>query len=153
MRRTDGPWPVWEILPGRLYQRGKLHPRFDVDQKVRGLTYYGITHAVALAPPQPDPDLVDFDDVGLFGYTHFPIPDGRLKTGAQMIELAHELVMEEGCVLTMCNAGRNRSGLLSALIVRELRCVTGSEALDYVRHHRPEALANEHFEAFLRSLP
>ena len=152
MRLTDGPFPIYEIIPGRLYQRGKMHD-FPTERKLRGLVRYGITHAVVLAPPHPDPDLVAWGAADIIGYTYLPIPDGRLKKGDALLELAHGLVMEGGCVLTMCNAGRNRSGLLSALIVRELLCMTGAEALEHVRLHRPEALANTYFEEFLRSLP
>lgn len=57
-----------------------------------------------------------------------------------------------GRVLTMCNAGRNRSGLLSALIVRELTGLPGAAAMAVVREHRPNAIANPHFERFLEEL-
>jgi hypothetical protein len=147
MRRTDGPFPIWEILPGQLYQRGKLHG-MPIDRKLDGLSYYHISHCVTLAPPTPDPA------IALMGsYTHLPIPDGRLKM--DLLPLAAELAKEiayGGTVLTMCNAGRNRSGLLSALIVREIAGIPGEAAMEVVRFHRPNALANPHFERFLEGL-
>lgn len=151
MRLTDGPFPVWEIIPGALYQRGKLHS-LALEPKLAGLERYGVTRVIALAPPTPDPDLRAW--TGRF--TNFPIPDGLLKKQEPLLALARELAEEieaDGCVLTMCNAGRNRSGLLSALVVRELSGIPGSAAMDVVRLHRPRAIANVNFEAFLCSLP
>lgn len=150
MRLTDGPFPVYEILPGQLYQRGKLH-HYTLEPKMAGILRYGITRIVALAPPVPDPDLVGWD-----GFLNFPIPDGRLKNRLAILALACDLaagIEDGGCVLTMCNAGRNRSGLLSALIVRELSGISGAAAMEVVRLHRPRAIANPNFEEFLESLP
>jgi hypothetical protein len=150
MKRLDGAFQVYEILPDALYQRGKLHRLSDA-VKAQGVDDYGLTHAVALAPPTPDPTLGQF-----LRYSHHPMPDGLFKVGPFLLGLAAQLAEEielGGRVVTMCNAGRNRSGLLSALIVRELSGVPGSAAMEFVRHQRPNALANPHFEAFLRSLP
>jgi protein-tyrosine phosphatase len=157
-RRTDGPWPVWEILPGQLYQSAKLHGR-PVEQKCAGLRHYGVTEVYALAPTKPDPDSERWYSYanGLRDwycrYTHNPIPDGLLKVDLLPIsaELAQH-IRDGDTVLTMCNAGRNRSGLLSALIVRELTGLPGAAAMAVVRHHRPNAIANPHFEEFLRGL-
>lgn len=150
-RRTDGPFVVYEILPGQLYQRGKLH-NTPIDKKLAGLCYYGITYSVALAPRLPDEDLQL--SAGMYGYLHKPIPDGRLVEDLLPISMQMaEEIRHGGKVLTMCNAGRNRSGLLSALIVRELTGLPGYAAMNVVRHHRPRAIANPHFEEFLRSLP
>lgn len=157
MKLTNGPFLVYEIIADRLYQRGAIH-HLSPDLKDRGMIYYGITQAVALAPKQPDPDLVQWDHGLIFGYTHFPITDGLLKPGVgnQLLVLAAQMVKEieaGGCVLSMCEAGRNRSGLMSALIVRKLLKMSGAEAMEYVQAQRPNALANEHFARFLRELP
>lgn len=154
MRLLEGPFPIWEIIPGKLYQRGKLHG-MPPERKMRGLIHYGITHSVAFAPPTPDPDLVAWDLADIIGYTHFPISDGLLKTDDRLLEMASGFVKEindGGCMLMMCNAGRNRSGLMSSLIVRELLGVSGVEAMELIRLHRPRALANLNFERFLESL-
>jgi hypothetical protein len=154
-RRTDGPFFIYEILPGQLYQRGKL-AGLSVAVKRAGLAYYGITHAISLAPPRPDLDLIDWSerDSGP-SYTHKPIPDGLFKTADDLLFLgrwyAHWIELG-GATLTMCNAGRNRSGLLSALIVRELTGLPGAAAMAVVRHHRPNAIANPNFERFLEAL-
>lgn len=151
LKVTEGPFSVYELLPNSLYQRGKLHG-LNRAKKQAGLEHYGITHVVALAPNTPDPGLPAWG----VRYTHLPIPDGLLHTEAQLLDLADQLageILDAGTtVLTLCNAGRNRSGLLSALIVRECTGMSGSWALEFVRLHRPNALANEHFEKFLRGL-
>lgn len=151
-RRLDGPWPVWEILPGMLYQRAKLHGKTR-DEKVAGVEFWGLTHAVALAPATPDPDLPSILD-----YVHLPIPDHKLGTRHDLLldlahSMAHEIEENDATVVTMCNAGRNRSGLLSALIVRELLGIPGRSAMEVVRAHRPRALANDYFAEWLDSLP
>lgn len=145
-RRTDGPFIVYEILPGQLFQRGKLH---GLSQQVKkaGLAYYGITYSIALAPTTVDLDLEN--------HYHSSMPDGVLRDPEGMLGLARTAArgIEDGeVVLTMCNAGRNRSGLLSALIVRELTGLPGAAAMAVVRQHRPNAIANPHFERFLEGL-
>lgn len=148
MRRNDGPGPVWEIVPGQLYQRGKMHD-WTEDRKKGFLGHYGITMAVALAPPTPDPDLGD-----CCRYVHEPIPDGLLRRPELVVALAKqaaEEIEDGGAVVTMCNAGRNRSGLLSALTLYELGMPAG-DLIDFVRKHRPRALANDHFVAYLEEL-
>lgn len=153
MKRTDGPWSVYELIPGVLYQRGKLHA-LDPEKKQAGLEFYGITRSAALAPTKPDLDLVGWDMLGLHHYHHQPIPDGLLKVDLLPLaaSLAHYIEEGNGAVLTMCNAGRNRSGLLSALIIRELYGLPGAAAAEIVRTHRPNALANEHFMRYLEGL-
>jgi hypothetical protein len=51
-----------------------------------------------------------------------------------------------------CVAGRNRSGLIGALVIRERDNMTGPEALEEVRRLRPRSVDNDHFEQFLMSL-
>lgn len=145
---------VYEIIPG-LYQRGRIH-HFGVDLKRVELQKKDIRDVVALAPNHPDPDLEFLDDLGIIRYKHLPIPDGRLQIPETLLELGRVLAgrIEAGTgVLVMCNAGRNRSGLLSALIVRERLGISGERALEVVQRQRPNALANENFCAFLVSLP
>lgn len=151
MRLTDGPWPVWEILPGQLYQRGQLHGK-DAGVKKAGVDHFGITHAIALAPKTPDPDLPLMID-----YHHLPVPDGLLRENGPKFQrfaayLADEIRDNDAVVMTMCHAGRNRSGLMSALILMELMGISGTSAIKIVRMERPRALANPHFEAFLKEI-
>jgi protein-tyrosine phosphatase len=157
MRRLDGQFPVWEIIPRKLFQCGETTYHRPANRKMKGLVHYGITHMVAFAPKKPDPDL-ELWSPDIFKYIHFPITDGQLKecTGLALIQIAAQMAEEikaGGCVLTMCSAGRNRSGLMSALIVRKVLGISGADAMDHVRVERPDALANDHFAKFLRELP
>lgn len=145
---------VHEIIPGSLYQRGRTH-RVPMEEKLADLQERGVTHAVAMAPAFPDEDLVELASVGLIQFTHYPITDGVLRSGSYLDLMAQRLAAEitdvGGCVLTMCNAGRNRSGLLSALIVHHLFGIPGADAVDIVRARRPNALANDYFVEFLET--
>jgi hypothetical protein len=141
---------VYEILPGQLFQLGKLHST-PLEKKLAGFEHYRIAHMVSLAPRTPDPDLY-----GSTMYRHQPIPDGKLAEDLlPLAAICADTIRDPHApgILTSCNAGRNRSGLLSALIVRELTGLPGAAAMEVVRYHRPNAIANPHFEAFLRSLP
>jgi protein-tyrosine phosphatase len=56
-------------------------------------------------------------------------------------------------VLVTCQMGWNRSGLVTALALRELTGASGLACLKHVRAQRPNALFNNHFGAFLAALP
>lgn len=88
-------------------------------------------------------------------WAHVPIADGQIRD-LKSITLARDtaLSMMGAGHLTIvhCVAGRNRSGLVGALVVRELHNLTGEQALDWTRRCRPRAVDNDHFETFLRSL-
>lgn len=143
-----------EIIDGSLFQRGRTHG-ISMDEKLAALQERDITHAVALAPAFPDEDLVTLDGLGLLSFTHYPITDGMLRSGSYLDLMAQRLAAEidkGGVVLTMCNAGRNRSGLLSALIVHHVFGIPGSHSIGVVRQRRPNALANDYFVEFLQTL-
>lgn len=55
-------------------------------------------------------------------------------------------------VLITCYMGLNRSGLITALVLRRAYGMTGAEAVRAVRAARPHALGNAHFVAYLESL-
>lgn len=56
-------------------------------------------------------------------------------------------------VLSTCAAGRNRSGLVTALALVAYHKISGTEAANRVRAARPLALTNEGFSAFLDRVP
>jgi hypothetical protein len=56
-------------------------------------------------------------------------------------------------ILVTCMAGRNRSGLVTALTLRELTGMTGAQAVAIVQSKRPNALTNPHFVTLLERLP
>lgn len=87
---------------------------------------------------------------------HWPILDGDRPDMDQALLVAGTAAraVESGTkVLVHCQEGWNRSGLVAALTVRELRGCTGKEALAQVQERRPGTLGNEEFAAALRELP
>jgi protein-tyrosine phosphatase len=142
----------YTILPDVLYQRAHME-RFPAEYKFDVLRDFNINLVFGLFK-RPDPDLVDWPD-GTYVHHHFP--DGKtLDRGAYEaladLGVAH-VRAGRGAVLTHCHGGRNRSGLLSALIVRQLTGCSGSEAIERVMVGRPRALANPYFCEYLRELP
>lgn len=85
--------------------------------------------------------LVDGDDV----------PDPALTL--RLATLVAGLVDDGRRVLVHCTFGRNRSGLLATLVVREVLGLTGEQALAHVQERRRRVVNNEGFARWLRSLP
>lgn len=56
-------------------------------------------------------------------------------------------------VLVTCFAGRNRSGLISALALHTLMGMSGRHASAFVRQARENALTNPNFSRFLDAIP
>lgn len=139
-----------EILPGQLYQRG-LFDRWPLMKKVEMIAQ-GNIGAVACLVNRHDTEMAQ-----LLGrsYIFYPISDGKVvERGLEFIAFDLAQVIHHGkAVIVHCRAGRNRSGLLAALVVRELTGCSGTKALEHVQRTRPNALANDYFCAYLHSLP
>jgi hypothetical protein len=140
------------ILPGRLYQRGHLRDKTFL-QKEAVLRHNNINYVVDLWSV-PDPDMSKLNGIK---YWHVPIPDGILCAPVLTLEpvareVAALILNSPRAALTVCHAGRNRSGLMSALIVRQVLGISGERAMTIVREGRPEAIANPHFAAYLEGL-
>lgn len=139
---------MYEILPGRLYQRGHIDhlPAVEVQEALRK---HNIGVVVNLHN-RPSGNL------GRVLYIHWPIPDNKLPDEITLKALANLLASiiqwSHKAVLVHCNAGRNRSALLSALIVRAIHEISGKEAMEFVQGKRPNALANPHFVEFLERI-
>lgn len=142
------------VIPEALYMRGDFS-RFPKSQKAAVLAKHRITAVVCLYG-QPDLELRQLmENRGRYIFRR--IGDGKTLPEPPLEDLARQLACRvragKGAVLVHCRAGRNRSGLLAALVVRELRRCTGKEALHQVRLRRPNAVANPAFEAYLEGLP
>lgn len=79
------------------------------------------------------------------------VPDPTLTLA--LADLVARLVREGHRALVHCTFGRNRSGLMATLVVRELLGVSGAAALEHVRTRRRRVANNEAFEEWLESLP
>jgi protein-tyrosine phosphatase len=133
------------IIPGRLYQRGEFDkcPPHEVISEFSSL---GINIVVGLAGKRGKvPSWVN--------YFYNKIPDGLIIDEAFLSSLADEVfrfsVERRGAILSHCHAGRNRSGLMSAMLVMRILGVSGEESIELVRRGRPKSLANEEFVKFL----
>ena len=82
---------------------------------------------------------------------HDTLPDEGLTL--RLAGLVAGLIGDGHRALVHCTFGRNRSGLMATLVVRELLGVSGAEALAHVRSLRDGAANNEVFSAWLESLP
>jgi len=86
----------------------------------------------------------------------WPIEDGplpNLEVLRGLVELLAELLENEKRIVVFCGAGANRSGLITALVVRQLTGETGRRAADHVRTRRPGALISGTFNMYLNALP
>ncbi len=138
---------IYTILPNQLYQAGSFL-RWDLEGCLLRLRVHSVTAIINLWRDDARlPAMLEW-------YEHHPISDGKCIDGGldQLVARAVGHTIVGGRVLAICHAGRNRSGLLAALIVRQIRCVSGEEALAIVRAARPRAVANPGFESYLCGL-
>ncbi len=139
--------PPTELIPGSLWQGG-VPVDFDWVRATR------ITALIDLADPDTYPPAGATD--GLV-YLKSPLVDGEeVPDPAVTLRFATLIagLVEDGYrVLVHCTFGRNRSGLMASLIVREALGLSGEEAMRYVQERRDGTVNNESFAAWLRSLP
>jgi hypothetical protein len=144
---VDPADPPTELVAGHLWQGG-----CPVDFGWVRAT--GIDMVVDLADPDAIPPATEVDGIG---YLKCPLVDGDSVPDPvltqRLAELVAGLVRDGRMVLVHCTFGRNRSGLVAALVVRELLGLSGAEALRYVRERRDRAVNNQTFAAWLGSLP
>jgi len=139
--------PPSELVPGRLWHGG-----CPVDFDWARATGIDVVLDVADADAHPPADAID----GLT-YVKCPlvdggsIPDPTLTLG--LAALVARLVDDGHRALVHCTFGRNRSGLMATLVVRELLGLSGADALAHVRARRRKVANNAAFEEWLESLP
>lgn len=98
--------------------------------------------------------LVFSDQGGTYRYDHVPLSDGKTLPVAKLQQLSADIAASLRAgqrTLVHCNAGRNRASLVGVLVMREFG-VSSNDAIAHIRATRVTALANSHFELFLRSL-
>jgi hypothetical protein len=135
-----------EVLPGRLWHGG-------VPVDFEWLAGQGIEVVIDLSDADSYPPA---DRIKRLTYLKCPLVDGDVPDEGLAVRLAQLVagLVEDGRqILVHCTFGRNRSGLLMTLVVREVLGLTGAEALDYVRQRRANAVNNEGFAQWLRALP
>lgn len=131
-------------MSGLLYQRGAFA---HLPDKVQMLRHHGIELVVSLW--HPDPDLT-----GIVEYIHCPIADGKVVDPClmELIPRVTDALRAARPTLVHCHAGRNRSALVNALVIREFTGCSGAEAAARVRRCRPGALENPAFYDYMCGL-
>ncbi len=139
--------PPTELVPGRLWHGGCP---VDFDW-ARGR---GIDVVVDLADADAYPPAAEIERLT---YLKCPLVDGRdvpdPGVTLRLAGLVAGLVADGHRALVHCTFGRNRSGLLATLVVREVLGISGRDALTHVQQRRRRAVNNEAFARWLRSLP
>ena len=128
---------LYEIIPSKLYQRGKIRENQYGDLEIFDLV-------IGLAGG-PVPKAI-----------YRPMADGEkipIAILSELVDMAEGVILQGGMVLVYCNGGRNCSSLLNALIVRKLFGISGLKAIGHIRSIRPRVLSNSRFLDYLESLP
>ncbi len=139
--------PPTELVADRLWQGG-CPVDYDWARSV------GITAVVDLADPDTYPPAGATE--GLFYLKSPLVDDEEIPDPAVTIRLAALVagLVDDGYrVLVHCTFGRNRSGLVASLVVRQLLGLSGADAMAYVQERREGTVNNEAFAAWLRTLP
>jgi hypothetical protein len=115
-------------------------------------------HVLVLCAEEHQPSSTDFMPGPLI-LIHCPLDDTDQLLREHWIrahragELVSRAIAREKKVLVTCQAGLNRSGLVSALALRDLTGMSGSDAVRIVKSRRDRALCNSHFVSLLERLP
>lgn len=144
-----GEFHLSEILPGKLWQSGNI-------EDPKRLAAAGINYIINMCGDEP----VHAKWSGHFNYplteVQYAIGDGNiahvnLEHIHEIAEAAADHINRGGKVLSHCQMGWNRSGLVTALIMHKL----GFEG-DVVQHIRskrsPHALTNSDFHEYVKSI-
>ena len=144
---VDPADPPTELLQDRLWHGGCP---VDFDW-VRAT---GIDVVVDLADADAYPPAAEVEHLT---YLKCPLEDGRdlpdPGVTLRLAALVAGLVADGHRALVHCTFGRNRSGLLATLVVREVLGLSGEQALAHVQQRRRRAVNNEVFAGWLRALP
>ena len=144
---VDPADPPSELVPGQLWQGG-CPVDFDWVRRT------GIDVVLDLADPDAFPPA---DAIEGLTYLKCPLVDGEgipdPGVTLRLAGLVAGLVGEGHRALVHCTFGRNRSGLVATLVVRELLGLSGADALAHVRARRQRVANNEVFATWLSSLP
>jgi hypothetical protein len=137
--------PPTELIPGKLWHGGC---------PVDWVKESGIDVVLDLADADAYPPA---ESIAALTYLKCPLvdeeslPDPGLTL--RLATLVAGLVRDGHQALVHCTFGRNRSGLMATLVVRELLGLTGADALEYVQARRDRAANNDTFADWLASLP
>jgi protein-tyrosine phosphatase len=140
---------VYEIIPGKLYQSAKTHD-LTIVERIDLVKQYNLNIVVNLWHTI-DEMMIPLVEHYIFEY----FPDGKGADITKMEEIADNMTMlldspYDGVALVHCWGGRNRSGLLNAMILMKLYGFDGNSAYEHIRTMRPNSLVNETFANWLK---
>lgn len=136
-----------EILPGLW---------FGSFPTVGNLREGGFTALAVVAEERAYPDLsIRFPGLTIIvaKLRDEPLTTDAVQTAIGTARNVHRLWKDGGTVLIVCQAGVNRSALVTAMILHLARGVSGAEAVHAIRRARPGALTNSSFLEYLLRLP
>lgn len=138
---------IYTIVPNLLYQSAKTE-NMNRNQKMNMVLGLGIRLVVNLW------HTVDREMAGLVPvYIHQYFPDGKTAIYEPMSKLADHIfknhIQKDNPTLVHCWGGRNRSGLLNAMLLMRLWGCDGQFAAEYIIKRRPNSLVNKHFVQWL----
>lgn len=138
---------LYPILPN-LYQSARTHDLSPLEKKVM-VRQYGLDMVINLWHTADE----ELTKLVKTGYIHRYVPDGKnvdFHELEQIADITAPLVHKGTTVLCHCYGGRNRSGLLNAMIVMRILGCDGKIAYEYIRQRRPNSLVNETFATWLK---
>lgn len=141
---------LYSIIPG-LYQSAKTHDLTLAEKQILVHTYK-IDLVINLWHTADE----ELAGIVRTGYIHRYLPDGKTPVFDELIRIAEivtPMIRKGVVVLSHCYGGRNRSGLLNAMIVMRRFGCDGQTALEYIRQRRPSSLFNETFANWLKEAP
>jgi len=144
----------WPLNGAELFQTGSRQMRtWPLNDQVEALGRAGVALVVNCAS-DADWGLAFY----VSAYHHAPFGDNshfreRLPIIEDAVRDAADTLRNGNNVLVHCFYGANRSGLVNALVIREIERCTGAEALARLRQRRRGACgSNDHFVAYLEGL-
>lgn len=146
VKRSTKGVRVYTIIENHLYQSGRwIH--LDILACQALVKEYGLTGIANFW--KDDPRLGEL----VSWYKWWPLQDGR-RISSEVPFMAEQIVQQlrsGGRILTMCYGGRNRSGLLSALVAQRWCECDGIEAIKLVKSARKGALVNKYFTDYIQA--
>jgi hypothetical protein len=113
--------------------------------------------ALVLCAEEYQPEASHFPGVVV---VHAPMVDDvidleTVETASRAAATVADLIRRNAVkrVLVTCAVGRNRSGLVTGLLLHDLYGIGGDALVDLIRERRPNALSNMSFAEFLSDLP
>jgi hypothetical protein len=118
---------------------------------------HDIKHVVALCNRPPTDASFGLHLDAPIDVRHCPVVDSHKTVAPEIPQVivpwVVDWVRKRERTLVSCLAGRSRSGMTCALVIREVFDLSGEQALEQLRAGRPRAIKREGPEAWLKALP